>query len=83
MVGEQETIFYRGPISWLTTLVHLVDVFTVLRTFSSLDTILCPELAIFMKELVVSRLVIGYIQIFGEPGLYTRTSFYLFFGSRD
>jgi len=83
MVGEQETIFYQGPIKWLTTLVHLVDVFTVLRTFSSLDTILCPELAIFMKELVVSRPVIGYIQIFREPGLYTRTSFYLFFGSRD
>ncbi len=75
MVGEQETIFYRGPISWLTTLVHLVDVFTVLHTFSSLDTILCPELAIFMKELVVSRLVIGYIQIFGEPGLYTVYNF--------
>jgi hypothetical protein len=58
MVGEEETIFYRGPISWLTTLGHLVDVFTVLRTFSSLDMVLCPELAIFMKELVVLRPVI-------------------------
>jgi hypothetical protein len=58
MVGKQETIFYGGPISWLTTLVHLVDVFTVLCIFSSLDMVLCPELAIFMKELVVLRLVI-------------------------
>jgi hypothetical protein len=58
MVGEQETIFYGGPISWLTTLVHLVDVFTVLHTFSSLDIILCPEPAIFMKKLVVLRPVI-------------------------
>jgi hypothetical protein len=58
MVGEEETTFYRGPISWLTTLVHLVEVFTVLRTFSSLDMVLCPELAIFMKELVVLRPVI-------------------------
>jgi len=58
MVGEQEIIFYQGPISWLTTLVHLVDVFTVLPTFSSLDMVLCPELAIFMKELVVLRPVI-------------------------
>jgi len=58
MVGEQETIFYGGPISWLTTLVHLVDVFTVLRTFSSLDMVLCPELAIFMIELVVLRPII-------------------------
>jgi hypothetical protein len=58
MVGEQETIFYGGPISWLTPLVHLVDVFIVLRTFSSLDMVLCQELAIFMKELVVLRPVI-------------------------
>jgi hypothetical protein len=58
MVREQETISYGGPISWLTTLVHLVDVFTVLRTFSSLHMVLCPELAIFMKELVVLRPVI-------------------------
>jgi hypothetical protein len=54
-----------------------------LYAFSSLDIILCPEFAIFMKELVVLRPVIWYIQIFGEPGLYTRTSFYLVFGSRD
>jgi hypothetical protein len=58
MVGEQETIFYQGPIKWLTTLVHLVDVFTLLYAFSSLDIILCPEFAIFMKELVVLRPVI-------------------------
>jgi hypothetical protein len=58
MVGEQETIFYGGPISWLTTFLHLVDGFTVLCTFSSLDMVLCPELAIFMKEQVVLRPVI-------------------------
>jgi hypothetical protein len=51
MVGELETISFGGPISWLTTLVHLVDIFTVLSTFSSFDMVLCPELAIFMKEL--------------------------------
>jgi len=58
MVGEQKTIFYGGPISWLTTLVHIVDVFTVLRTFSSLDMVLCLGSVIFMKELVVSKPVI-------------------------
>jgi hypothetical protein len=56
MVREQEAIFYEGPISWLTTLVHLVVVFAVLHTFLSLDMVLCPELAIFIK--VVLRLVI-------------------------
>jgi len=39
-------------------LVHLVDVFIVLRTFSSLDMVLCPELAFLMKEVVVLRPVI-------------------------
>jgi len=55
--GRTGNNFLWGPISWLT-LVHVVDVFTVLRSFSSLDMVLCPELAIFMKELVVLRPVI-------------------------
>jgi hypothetical protein len=56
--GRTGNNFLWGPISWLTPLVHLVDVFIVLRTFSSLDMVLCQELAIFMKELVVLRPVI-------------------------
>jgi hypothetical protein len=56
--GRTGNNFLSGPISCLTALVHLVDVFTELHTFLSLDMVLCPELGIYMKELVVLRPVI-------------------------